>query len=79
MLIIRMEKKQFFVAKVLVGDPYICPSNDLIHPPSNPKFNNNLEFKGRRFDSVGGNTGGSDVYIVYENNLAYPAFLVTYE
>jgi hypothetical protein len=31
-----------------------------------------------RFDSVLGNTGGSDVIMVYSNKKAYPFYLITY-
>ena len=33
---------------------------------------------GTRFDTVTGGTGGSKVYIVYENGRAYPEYMVTY-
>jgi hypothetical protein len=32
-----------------------------------------------RYDSVCGVTGGSRVFIVYENGRAYPEYLVTYD
>ena len=32
----------------------------------------------RRYDSVSGDTGGSKVYITYDNDKAYPAYLITY-
>ena len=41
-------------------------------PPTNPANNN------ERFDSVKGHTKGSDVYMVYMPNKAYPRYLVTY-
>jgi hypothetical protein len=31
------------------------------------------------FDTVKGHTAGSDVYIIYANKKAYPAYFVTYE
>ena len=33
----------------------------------------------RRYDTVTGETGGSKVYVVYENGRAYPEYLVTYK
>ena len=33
----------------------------------------------RRYDSVNGTSGGSKVYITYDNTLAYPAYLLTYK
>ena len=32
-----------------------------------------------RYDSVQGNTAGSDVYMVYSNKKAYPSYLITYK
>ena len=32
----------------------------------------------RRYHSVNGVTGGTIVYITYDNNLAYPAYVITY-
>lgn len=61
------------LAEVLLGDYADLPSNqELKTPPLNPA-NNNVYF-----DSVKGNIGGSDVYMVYLPNKAYPRYLVTY-
>ena len=66
-------EKQLFLAEVLLGDYATLPSNPALRmPPSNPANNNVL------FDSVKGNTRGSDVYMVYQPNKAYPRYLVTY-
>ena len=32
-----------------------------------------------KYDSVKGQTGGSDVYMVYTNKKAYPEYLITYK
>ena len=40
-------------------------------PPNNPATN-------LPYDSVKGNTGGSDVLMVYSNKKAYPSYLITY-
>ena len=32
----------------------------------------------QRYDSVNGNTGGSDVFMIYTNKKAYPEYLVSY-
>jgi len=34
--------------------------------------------RNERYDSVKGHTGGSDVYIVYDNVKTYPNLLVSY-
>ena len=64
---------QFFLSEVLLGDFAALPSNNALKmPPTNPA-NNNVYF-----DSVKGHTNGSDVYMVYLPNKAYPRYLVTY-
>ena len=35
-------------------------------------------FAGERYDSVSGQSGGSDIYMVYDHDKAYPAYLITY-
>jgi hypothetical protein len=57
----------------LLGDYANLASNrELRLPPLNPQ-NKNVYF-----DSVKGRTNGSDVYMVYLPNKAYPRYLVTY-
>jgi len=74
-------KKQLFIASVLVGAPLECPSNNaIIHPPVNPKLlEKKIIGKMSYYNSITGVTGGSQVFIVYSNYLAYPSYLVTYE
>ncbi|CAF4040976.1 unnamed protein product [Rotaria sordida] len=67
-------KRQVFLAQVLTGDVYDCPSDPSLRRP--PKKNESVS--GRRYNSVSGDTRGSKVYIVYENRLAYPAYLITF-
>ena len=60
-----------FLAEVLIGDCVTLASNtSLKMPPNKPN--------GQMYDSVMGNTGGSDVYMVYHSSKAYPRYLVTY-
>ena len=61
-----------FRVKLLVGaEVRIMPKDKtLIHAPAKPG--------GGRYDTVTGETGGSKVYVVYENGRAYPEYLVTY-
>lgn len=33
----------------------------------------------KRYDSVNGTTGGSQIYMIYSNRKAYPEYLITYE
>ncbi|CAF1327135.1 unnamed protein product [Rotaria sordida] len=67
-------KRQVFLAQVLTADVYDCPSEPSLRRP--PKKNESIS--GRRYNSVSGDTGGSKVYIVYENRVAYPAYLITF-
>ncbi len=65
------DKKQIFLARVIIGNSIDMPSdNTLIHPP--------LALDGQMYDSVTGDTNGSKVYMVYSNSKAYPEYLITY-
>jgi hypothetical protein len=62
-----------FMANVIIGNTIIMqPDNTLRTPP--------LVAKGSQvaYDSVKGNTGDSDVIMVYSNKKAYPEYLITY-
>ena len=67
--------KQIFFAKVLTGESmnYGRQTNRFLRMPplKNPDGN-------ERYDSVNGYTGGSVVYVVYEHDKAYPAYLITF-
>ena len=61
------------LTKLLVGaEVFLPPNGTLKMPPDKP------DAGGLRYDTVIGSTGGSKVYIVYENARAYPEYLVTY-
>lgn len=68
-----------FFARVLIGDCiHIMPNNkDLVKPPSKSTVNS-LGFL-EDYDSVSGETGGSKVYMIYDNGRAYPEYLITYQ
>ena len=64
---------EMFLVKVLTGESLFCPSNsELRMPPFKPGSNR------VRYDTVSGNTAGSMVYMTYDNEKAYPAYLITY-
>jgi len=66
-------QKQMMLCQVLVGDSIKLPSDSsIVLPPIKPGAN------AERYDSVTGNTGGSDVVIVYDNGRAYPEYLITF-
>lgn len=63
---------QVFLVKVLVGDSSeILPDGTLRMPPF--KENSNV-----RYDTVNGYSKGSQVYITYSNDKAYPFYLISY-
>ena len=63
-----------FLTKLLVGNAAtVDQDNSLIVPPLLDPAN-----PGQRYNTVTGKTGGSPVYIVYENGRAYPSYLVRY-
>ncbi|CAM4887757.1 unnamed protein product [Rotaria socialis] len=69
-------KRQVFLAQVLTGEvfDYKGKNDQTLRRP--PKKNESISET--RYNSVAGETGGSKVYIVYENRVAYPTFLITY-
>ena len=65
--------QQIFMAFVLTGDSKTMPSKpSLVTPPSKEDGSGGL------YDSVNGTTGSSQVYIVYDHDKCYPAYLITY-
>jgi hypothetical protein len=64
-------QKCIMLAKLLVGAEVELPPDGRLRMPPN-------KADGERYDTVAGSTGGSKVYIVYENGRAYPEYLVTY-
>ena len=69
--------KEIVLAEVLLG--HSCemdPDNSLRMPPMKP----NAPGVGSqdRYDSVTGMTGGSRVYVTYDNGAAKPAYKITY-
>lgn len=67
------DEKQMFLATVLIGDTISLPSDKNITMPP-PRQQN----PGLRHDSVQGLTGGSVIYIVYQDHRSYPRYLITY-
>ena len=68
-------KRQVFLAQVLTGEVYDYKTqNDkaLRRPPKKNESISNV-----RYNSVSGVTAGTQVYIIYENRIAYPTFLIT--
>ena len=74
-------RRQFFLALVLTGINCTCKQDRLLRMPpvkDSDQVGSNNMFTNECYDSVRGKTGGSDVYVVYEHDRAYPAYLITY-
>jgi len=70
---------QMFFARVLVGDCiHIMPNDSSLKKPPSKQTVSGLGFT-ENYDSVSGETGGSKVYMIYENGRAYPEYLITYQ
>jgi hypothetical protein len=69
-------KRQVFLAQVLTGE--VFDYKDKIDQTLRRPPKKNESTSGARYNSVTGVTGGSKVYIVYENRVAYPMFLITF-
>ena len=67
------QEKQMFLAFVLTGHSVHLQSNhQLDKPPLKPG-------KAERYDSVNGTAGNTQIYIVYDHDKSYPAYLITYK
>ena len=74
--------KEIFFVKVLTGDSYRCVSNgSLRKPPQKPRGSagGKVHFTNMDYDSVTGDTNGSQVFMTYDNDKAYPAYLIKYK
>ena len=71
--------KQMLLASVIIGECESRTPDHLIKRPNvKPAELQSGKNKNERYNSIKGNTGGSDVYIVYDNGRAYPTHLITY-
>jgi hypothetical protein len=63
-----------FYARVMIGDfVEMNPDSSLRDAP----FKQGSETE--QYDSVKGTTNGSDVFMIYSNQKAYPEYLISYE
>ena len=73
--------KEMFLAKVLTGESHKCPPNSSLRkPPVKPggATASQVQLSQVNYDTVTGHTGGSQVYMAYDNLKAYPAYLICY-
>ena len=67
--------QQIFLVKVLTGDSYTSPSDKTLRmPPYKPSISSEKV----RYDTVNGKAPGSEVYITYSNDKAYPLYLISF-
>lgn len=66
--------KQIMLVKVITANVYDAP-NALRDIRTAPWVDENTEM----YDSVKGKSNGEDIYMVYENSRACPAYLITYQ
>eukprot|EP00761_Pharyngomonas_kirbyi_P005308 gb/GECH01005313.1/.p1 GENE.gb/GECH01005313.1/~~gb/GECH01005313.1/.p1 ORF type:complete len:1398 (+),score=234.61 gb/GECH01005313.1/:1-4194(+) len=69
--------QQIFLASVLLGHNYDQMSSRVFKTP--PVRTTDFAGRNIHYDSVHGLTNGFDVYMVYENNRAYPEYLITFK
>ena len=74
--------KQLILAKVLTGESIkLSTDRTLTKPPPKPRRTSLDEedvVTNELYDSVTGFTNGSQVYVVYDHEKSYPAYLLTY-
>ena len=73
--------KEMFLVKVLTGDSHNCTSDPSLRKPpfkSTGSTEGGLRFAQVQYDTVTGYTNGSQVYMTYDNEKAYPAYLIKY-
>ena len=71
--------REMFMVKVLTGDSYQCSSNSKLRmPPEKQGMGGGGQLARVRYDTVTGTTRGSQVFMTYDNDKAYPAYLIQY-
>jgi len=73
-------QKQMFLVEVLNGVSCLMHHHDssLKAPPPKPSTESFMEFEKELYDSVNAVAGDSKIYVIYELNRMYPAYLITY-
>ena len=65
--------KQLILASVVTGESKFMTKQEKMNvPPLKPGSKN------ERYDTVQANTGGSEIYVVYDHEKAYPSYLISY-
>ena len=71
-------QKEIFLANVLTGDTYRCSSDSSLRMPPLKPSTGGVQLHQVRYDTVTGFTGGCQVYMTYDNQKAYPTYLILY-
>ncbi len=74
-------RREMFLVRVLTGDSRYCQSDHALQLPpvkQSAATAGKVQFDRPRYDTVSGKTGGSNVYMTYDNTKAYPAYLIHY-
>ena len=71
--------QQMLVARVLTGASFRSEPHNFGVPPLREGIGQQQGQVQRRYDSVQGETGGSIVYITYDNDHSYPEYLITFK
>ena len=72
------DMKKLLVAFVLTGLSYYSEQDKSLTKPPYCSEQDDSSGIQCRYHSVNGVTGGNTFYITYDNNLAYPAYVITY-
>ena len=74
------QRSQMFLALVLTGESHSCNQDTSLKQPPKKGGGNQDDnmFADERYDSVRGQTQGSEIFVIYEHDKAYPAYLITY-
>ena len=67
-----------FYAKVLIGDAIYLKSDKETRKMIKPPAKQTGSAKSKDYDSVKGNTNGSDVFMVYQSRKVLAKYLITY-
>ena len=72
--------KQMLICKVLTGEccNYGSQKDSSLRQPPMKSSSGTGAFEEERYDSVKGYTNGSYVYVVYDHEKVYPAYIITY-
>ena len=70
--------KEVFLVKVLTGDSYNSPPDPSLRKPPSKSTESSGGGLQLLYDTVTGRTHGSQVYMTYDNDKAYPAYLIKY-